>query len=62
VTILVNEYTSGTRTAKIYQDDEGYFVEFWLEDAAVKQVDTRDHSLYYAEDTAENWIAGLIKV
>lgn len=63
--MLTSEYFGSgdhkDRTARIYEDDEGYFVEFWQDDTAVKQVDVRDHSLYYAEDTAENWISGLIK-
>lgn len=61
MTDLIDVYTSGTLTAKIYQDDEGYFVEFWSESNPVKQVNVREHSLRYAEDAAENWIAGLIK-
>ena len=49
------------RSATIYRDDEGYFVEVYNNGEAVRQIDVRDHSIVYANDTADNWVSGLIK-
>ena len=63
--MLISEYFGSgehkDRTANIYQDDEGYFVEVYFQGQPVKQIDVRDHSIRYAEDTADNWVSGLIK-
>lgn len=61
MTVLVIQYSLENRCAKIYQDTDGYFVECWEDEQAVKQIDVRDHSMHYAEDVAENWITGIIK-
>lgn len=49
------------RSAKVYRDDEGYFVEVYEDGEAVRQIDVRDHSIVYANDTADNWVSGIIK-
>lgn len=63
--MLVSEYFGADehkdRAANIYQDDEGYFVEVYFQGQPVRQIDVRDHSIRYAEDTADNWVSGLIK-
>jgi hypothetical protein len=63
--MLISEYFGAgehkDRSANIYQDDEGYFVEVYFQGWPVKQIDVRDHSIRYAEDTADNWVCGLIK-
>ena len=63
--MLINEYFGAgenkDRSANIYQDDEGYFVEVYFQGHPVRQIDVRDHSIRYAEDTADNWVCGLIK-
>ena len=53
------EYSN--RTAKIFQDDEGYFVEIYTNNDAIRQIDATGFSLRYAEDIVENWITGIIK-
>ena len=63
--MLISEYFGSgenkDRAANIYQDDEGYFVEVYFQGWPVRQIDVRDHSIRYAEDTADNWVSGLIK-
>ena len=49
------------RSAKVYRDDEGFFVEVYEHGEPVRQIDVREHSINYAEDTADNWIWGIIK-
>ena len=49
------------RSAKVYRDDEGYFVEVYEDGEPVRQIDVRDHSIVYANDTADNWVCGIIK-
>jgi hypothetical protein len=48
------------RSAIIYKDAVGYFVEFLENGLSIEQRELADHSLRYAEDTAENWITGII--
>lgn len=63
--MLISEYFGSgehkDRSANIYKDSEGYFVEVYCQGQPVKQIDVRDHSIRYAEDTADNWVSGLIK-
>lgn len=49
------------RQAKVYRDDEGYFVEVYQHGEPVRQIDVREHSIHYAEDAADNWVSGIIK-
>lgn len=60
---LISETTGSdhNRSAKVYQDHEGYFVELYQDGEAIRQVDVRDHSIHYANDVADNWNSGLIK-
>ena len=63
--MLIREYFGSgehkDRAANIYMDDEGYFVEVYFQGWPVRQIDVREHSIHYAEDTAENWVNGIIE-
>lgn len=47
------------RTAKIL-DEKGFAVEFYEDDVLVETRQLPGKSISYAEDTAENWVSGLI--
>jgi len=49
------------RSANVFKDEDGYFVECSINGAPVKQIDVKEHSINYAEDAADNWVWGLIK-
>ena len=36
-------------------------VRCYEDDVLIRTIDVTDHSVRYAEDTIENWIAGIIK-
>lgn len=49
------------RVAVIVQEDAGYFVHIkdkW--NRVVSKIDVSEHSLRYAEDTAENYATGIV--
>jgi len=47
---IIVEKMHGTILVRCYEDD-----------VLIRTIDVSDHTLRYAEDTAENWIAGIIK-
>ena len=47
------------RTAKIL-DEKGFAVEFYEDDVLLETRQLPGKSISYAEDTAENWVSGLI--
>jgi hypothetical protein len=47
------------RTATII-DQKGFAVEFYEDDVLVETRELPGKSISYAEDTAENWVSGLI--
>ena len=47
------------RTAKII-DQKGFAVEMYEDDVLVETRELPGKSISYAEDTAENWVSGLI--
>jgi hypothetical protein len=49
------------RKAVIQENGDKYVVDLYIEDLHHKTVDTGKHSLRYAEDTAENWVTGIIE-
>jgi hypothetical protein len=49
------------RRAVINENENKYFVDLYLNDVRQKTIDASEHSFWYAEDTAENWIAGITK-
>ncbi len=48
-----------SRTAKIL-DQKGFTVEFYEDGVLVETRELPGKSISYAEDTAENWVSGLI--
>lgn len=61
---IITEYTGDKnhqdRSAHIYEDSDGLKVECYVQGHPVKLIDVGAHSLYYAEDTAENWVTGIL--
>ena len=51
----------GSKTSKVFEAYEGYFVEFYAEDDLVERREMFEHNEQYAEDAAENWVLGVIK-
>jgi hypothetical protein len=49
------------RKAVVRENESKYFVDLYLGETHWGTIDTSEHSLRYAEDTAENWITGIIK-
>ena len=49
------------RKAIISENGNKYFVDLYLEDMHQRTIDTSEYTLRYAEDTAENWVTGIIK-
>jgi len=47
---IIDHKMHGTILVRCYEDD-----------VLIRTINVSDHSLRYAEDTAENWIAGIIK-
>lgn len=50
-----------TRDADVTKIDGTILVRCYEDDVLIRTIDVTDHSLRYAEDAAENWIAGIIK-
>ena len=48
----------GSKTAKVFEAYEGYFVEFYVKDKLVERRNVFGHSEQYAEDVAENFDLG----
>lgn len=53
-----DEYSD--RTAKVFRNKQGFYVEMYLNNKLEERRDLYDHSEYYAEDCAENWVMGVI--
>jgi len=49
------------RRAVIQENGDKYFVDLYIAELHLRTVDTSEHALRYAEDTAENWVTGIIK-
>lgn len=62
---VIDEYSGiglyDNRRAVISEIGDKYFVDLYLEDMHHTTVDASGYALRYAEDTAENWIKGIIK-
>ena len=54
-----NEYSD--RKAIVMKNSEGFYVEFYKGDEIVERRTVYEHSERYAEDTAENFVMGIIK-
>ena len=49
------------RSAIIFKDEARLKVECYVQQYPAKLIDVSEHSMRYAEDTAENWVTGIIK-
>jgi len=61
----IDEYSGSglydNRRAIINENGDKYFVDLYLADMHHRTVDVSAYTLRYAEDTAENWVTGIIK-
>ena len=61
----IDEYSGSglydNRRAVIQENGDKYFVDLYIADMHQRTVDISEHTLRYAEDTAENWVTGIIK-
>lgn len=48
--------TENNRTADVVLTEKGYAVVCFEGTEIVKTIDVSEHSINYAEDTAENWV------
>jgi len=48
------------RIAVIQENGDKYFVDLYLDEILHRSVDVSGKSFRYAEDTAENWVTGII--
>lgn len=51
----------GRQARVLHHPDDHYIVEFWENNEWNGSVKIENHTLEYAEDTAENWVIGVIK-
>ena len=60
---MISEFNSNStnRSASIVGGNNSLVVNCYEKDAFIRAIDVSDHSIYYAEDTAENWISGIIE-
>jgi hypothetical protein len=49
------------RKAIINETENKYSVDLYLSDVHQKTIDASEHSFWFAEEIAENWITGIIK-
>ena len=61
--IFLSEYFGERdgRSAEITKSIEGYSVTLKMHGKVVGIVNLHEHSVDYAEDTAENWVEGILK-
>jgi len=57
--IGLNEYA--TRKAKVVLENDVYGVEYIMNDSLVSYRVFPGHSVYMAEDAAENWVTGVMR-
>ena len=48
------------RSAKVFRNDYGFFVEMYSGKKLVESRPLYNHSERYSEDCAENWVMGVI--
>jgi hypothetical protein len=60
---LISEYTddNNIKQAKVYLDKDTYCVEYIQNEQVVSLRYFPGHSIYMAEDAAENWINGILR-
>jgi len=52
--------TFADRKAIVMKNNEGFYVEFYKNEEVVERRTVYEHSENYAEDTAENFVMGII--
>jgi hypothetical protein len=60
---LISEFVSDNniKQAKVYLDKDTYCVEYIQNEQVVSLRYFPGHSIYMAEDAAENWINGILR-
>tara|TARA_X000000950_G_C13835792_1_gene628133 strand:+ start:499 stop:687 length:189 start_codon:yes stop_codon:yes gene_type:complete len=61
--MIISEYMDtkkGKRTAQVRKNASGFYVDLREDNITVKVVELYDKSEQYAEDTAENWVLGIL--
>jgi len=62
---VIDQYSGNglydNRRAVIQENGDKYFVDLYIAELYQRTVDVSEHTLRYAEDTAENWVTGIIK-
>ena len=60
---MISEFSNSStnRSASIVGGNNSLVVNCYEKDAFIRAIDVSDHSIYYAEDTAENWVLGIIE-
>lgn len=51
---------NGKREAIVVKTEKGFMVELYEKSRYIRTVDVSNHSLPYAEDTAENYVLGIM--
>jgi hypothetical protein len=60
--ILVSEFIQGDRKASVYKDGDTDFIVHMYEGDELREArQIVGHTMYYAEEAAENWILKVIK-
>lgn len=61
---LISEYWSedGDLSAMVHLDDETPVVDFYRNNRIIKSETFTDHALCYAQDAAENYVMGILKI
>ena len=57
----IHEYQLGNRVAKVFNTQLGFEVDLYEGNNLRETRKVHDKSEYYAEDTAQNWVEGIIK-
>jgi len=62
--IVITERISDDRrkTAVVFKENGKYFVQLKLDGKLIETRDLSNYNLYYAEDTAENYVSGVLNL
>lgn len=53
-----NDPDNRSKSAVIWRDQNGFWVDLYYETHPCKLINVNEHSIHYAEDAAENWVMG----
>jgi len=59
---LYHCYAQDNRLAEVYRSTEGFEVDLLEDDMFIETRKVHNHSESYAEDVADNWCQGIIKI